>query len=153
MATVFQLLTDPTIGLMPHLDTTQSDDFAVLHVQPYGFQLPGLLDPNAASSGFQVSGMTDLTLEPGVPQRVPILLGKIAPLTTPENRQAVYEMAHKVAAEVLQWAECAEGVQQYPRMRWEIKLEQSRDVASSRSNAWWWVIRWQIELEGYFDVP
>lgn len=156
MATVFELI-EGTNGLLPYINSIHADDFNHLQVRPYGFQAPGLLDPSAFASGYQLRGMRGINKDPeGKPSTLPLLLGKIIPIPTPiatSNRDS-FELGHRISATIIDWCNCeAEGLVQWTGVDFERTREQSRDVASVRQNAWYWILRWQIELVGHFDFP
>jgi hypothetical protein len=55
----------------------------------------------------------------------------------------------------MEWGNCgaANGLTEWVKVDFDIDRGQQADVSSSREKAWWWILRWQIELEGYFDFP
>ena len=134
-----------------------SDDFNNLGIRDYGFQSPGLLDPTKNRSGYSLRGATGVN-RAEKPITVPVLLGKIAPITRPSESSEVliYTLAHQIAQEICHWQECeAIGLVQSPSefaVRFEITKDQNRNIAGNNKDAWWWVIRWQFDLVGFFDA-
>lgn len=145
-------------SLVAHINTVHADDFNHLQVRPYGFQAPGLLNPNAVASGYRLRGIRGMNLDPaGKPATLPILLGKIMPMPQPIGTSArdAFEFGQKIAQTIMEWGNCgaANGLTEWVRVDFDIDRGQQADVSSSREKAWWWILRWQIELEGYFDFP
>lgn len=157
MATVYELLKDPTIGLIPYLNTQFSQDFENMRVRPFGFTAPGLLDPEKDSQGYILKGMINVNNDPdNQPSTVPVLVGKIMPMANPldDSRQEAYELGHRIAAAILEWSRCvAPGLQEWVSVNFELKRDQTRNVASTRSAAWYHVMLFQFDLVGWFDVP
>lgn len=155
MATIYELLEDPTDGLLAYIDNKHTADFNNLKIRPYGFQAPGLLDPDKYASGYQLRGMTGYNRN-DEPVVVPVLLGKIAPIPNPidTSRKDAFNLMHQVADTIVEWQDCvAVGINEWASVNFEISSEQSRNVASARSQAWYWVMRWQFDLKGWFDIP
>ena len=134
-----------------------SDDFNNLGIRDYGFQAPGLLDPTKNRSGFSLRGATGVN-RAQKPITVPVLLGKIAPITKPSEASEllIYKLAHGIADEICHWQACeAIGLIQSPAefaVRFEITKDQNRNIAGNSKDAWWWVVRWQFDLVGFFDA-
>jgi len=144
-------------SLLSALALKFSEDFNNLGIRDYGFQAPGLLDPNKNRSGYSLRGATGVN-RAMKPITVPVLLGKIAPITKPSEASEVliYSLAHGIAQEICHWQECeAIGLIQAPAnfaVRFEITKDQNRNIAGNSKDAWWWVIRWQFDLVGFFDA-
>jgi hypothetical protein len=153
MATIHQSVK----SLLDVLALKFGDDFRNLGIRNYGFQAPGLLDPNKNRSGYYLRGAIGVNRR-NKPITVPVLLGKIAPIASPseDSEVLIYKLAHSIALEVAHWQEC-EGVgltqdSEDFAVRFEITREQDRNVAGNNKNAWWWVVKWQFDLVGYFDA-
>mgnify|MGYP000070000861 CR=1 FL=1 len=144
-------------SLLDAIELKYLGDFNNLGIRDYGFQAPGLLDPNKNRSGYSLRGATGVN-RAGMPITVPVLLGKIAPITKPSESSEVliYNLAHGIADEICRWQECkASGLVQSPdefAVRFDIARDQNRNIAGNNKDAWWWVIRWQFDLVGFFDA-
>lgn len=153
MATIHEIVEN----LLERIALKFGEDFSNLGIRDYGFQAPGLLDPNKNRSGYYLRGAIGVN-QRGKPITVPVLLGKIAPIARPSelSERNIYKLAHAIALEVAHWQECeGEGLSQDPEeftVRFEVTRDQNRNVAGNNKDAWWWVIKWQFDLVGYFDA-
>ena len=155
MATVFELMEDPNFGLLPYLDSLYGDAFSAFRIQNYGFQPPGFLDPSKSRSGYRLRGMTGVNAMEK-PTTCPLILGKIAPIPNPvgDSEEQIFKLGHQISFSIAEWGKCeAYGLSQWVDVNFEITKDQNRNVTSSRQEAWWWVMRWQFDLVGFFDVP
>ena len=153
MATIHETLET----LQDALAAEFGDDFNNLNIRNYGFQAPGLLDPDKNRSGYQLRGAIGVNNR-GNPITVQVLLGKIAPITRPqeESEKLIFTFAHRVALAIAHWQDCTgPGLTQDPeefKVRFEVTKDQDRKIAGNNKGAWWWVVRWQFEVEGLFNA-
>ena len=149
MATVHATLDD----LMDSLQLKFATDFDRLKIRNYGFQAPGLLDPNKARSGRVVKGIRNINrIHEAV--TVPVMIGKIAPCPTRDvtSEEDIYNFMFNVGEAIAEWSECeAINLTKWCVVNAEIAREQDRKIPGGDKDSWWWVIRWQFELTGFFS--
>lgn len=141
-------------SLNSHLSFKFGADFDRLSIRNYGFQAPGLLDPNRTRNGRKISGIRGLNAT-NEPVTVPVILGKIAPLSSEagETEEDIFQFAHAIGSAIVEWSNCkAKGLSKSCVVNFEVTREQDSKMAGNQKNAWWWVLRWQFELVGWFDV-
>lgn len=149
-------------SLFPYLNTIYQADFDRLSIRNYGFQPPGLLDPNRSRNGYSINGIvdTDPEVEPyGLhtigesAETASILMGKIIQFTEPiaVSQQEAFNLGHRIKRSITDWSRCeAIGVKAGP-VRFAFSEDQDRNTTASLKSKWW-VLRWQFDLVGYFDV-
>ena len=151
MATVH----DQIETLTAYIEGQFAIDFDRLKIQKYGFQAPGLLDPTKPRSGRSLRGLRNVTIENIEPVTVPVLLGRISPIAgdLKDSEEEAFQLIHRVALAIGHWSRCeAIGLAKDCVVNCEIAREQDRNISGNKAGAWWWVIRWQFELVGYFDA-
>lgn len=140
--------------LMLKLESAHQEDFRRLSIRNYGFQAPGLLDPTKARNGYRLSGAIGINAY-NKPVAVPVLLGKIAPVTLPvdESEESMFALLGAIGKTICEWEKCeAIGLAgQEFSVRTEFRRDQNKGVAGNNPDAHWWVMVWQFELKGYFD--
>lgn len=159
MATIIETVEG---SLFPYLQQLYGSDFDRLRIRNYGFQAPGLLDPTRSRNGYNLNGVMDNSEEdaPGLhisgvsPEKSTVLMGKIIPFSepTPESYRQSFRLGHQIKRSIVDWAKCeAVGLTECPHVRFAITEDQDRNTASSVKSKWW-VLRWQFDLVGHFDV-
>jgi hypothetical protein len=159
MATIHSILED---SLFPYLENLYQADFDRLSIRNYGFQAPGLLDPNRARSGYNINGVVDAdaALEPNglhtigaSAETASVLMGKIIQFSDPiaTSQKESFRLGHKIKRSITDWSRCeVEGVR-VVSARFAFSEDQDRNTTASLKSKWW-VLRWQFDLTGYFDV-
>lgn len=159
MPTIHQTIEN---SLFPYLLGIYAIDFDRLSVRNYGFQPPGMLDPNRPRSGYNLNGVvdSDSSAEPfGLhtagesKESVSVLVGKIMPFSEPivGSQQAAFQLGHKIKRSITDWSRCEAIGIETARVRFAFSEDQDKNTASSIKSKWW-VLRWQFDLVGYFDV-
>ena len=149
-------------SLFPYLQQLYGSDFDRLKIRNYGFQAPGLLDPTRSRNGYNVNGVMDygegeptgLHVAGVAPEKSTVLMGKIIPFSepVPESYRQSFRLGHQIKRSIVDWAICeAVGLTECPSVRFAITEDQDRNTASSIKSKWW-VLRWQFDLVGRFDV-
>ena len=159
MATIHETLEN---SLFPYLSNLYQADFDRLSIRNYGFQAPGLLDPNRSRNGYNINGVVDA--DPGLEpfglhtqgesaETASVLMGKIIQFTDPiaDSQKESFRLGHKIKRSITDWSRCeADGVR-VVQVRFAFSEDQDRNTTASLKSKWW-VLRWQFDLVGYFDV-
>lgn len=149
-------------SLFPYLLGIYAIDFDRLSVRNYGFQPPGLLDPTRTRSGYSLNGVVDADAS-GEPfglhtigesmESTSVLVGKIMPFSEPiaDSQRSAFQLGHRIKRSITDWSRCgADGIS-VARVRFAFSEDQDKNTASTIKSKWW-VLRWQFDLVGYFDV-
>ena len=159
MATIIETIEG---SLFPYIQRLYGSDFDRLKIRNYGFQSPGLLDPNRSRNGYNLNGVIDsgsgepygLHIDGVAPEKSTVLMGKIIPFSEPipDSYRQSFRLGHQIKRSIVDWAKCeAVGLTECPRVRFAITEDQDRNTASSIKSKWW-VLRWQFDLEGHFNA-
>lgn len=160
MPTIHQTIEE---SLFPYLLGIYAIDFDRLSVRNYGFQPPGMLDPNRARSGYSKNGVVDAGVDRedpqglhtvgSAPEKTSILMGKIMPFSEPieDSERSAFQLGHRIKRSITDWSRCEAIGIQIGEVRFAFSEDQDKNTASSIKSKWW-VLRWQFDLVGYFDV-
>ena len=159
MPTIHQTIEN---SLFPYLLGIYAIDFDRLSVRNYGFQPPGMLDPNRSRNGYNLNGVVDSdpNAEPfGLhtigesKESISVLIGKIMPFSEPiaDSGRSAFQLGHRMKRSITDWSRCSADGVSVTRVRFAFSEDQDKNTASSIKSKWW-VLRWQFDLIGYFDV-
>lgn len=159
MATIHDTIEN---NLFPYLSAIYQEDFDRLSIRNYGFQAPGLLDPNRSRNGYNLNGVVDadVGMEPfGVHtsgesmETASVLMGKIIQFSEPiaDSQREAFQLGHKIKRSITDWSRCEGDGIRVARVRFAFSEDQDRNTTASLKSKWW-VLRWQFDLTGYFDV-